>query len=114
MVQWCVVGTFTVTTRAQSSWLTRRARGGDFYLATSGDFDLATRGYFFMATDNFPWSVLNVSATEKYSFAEQVECSASVHLSFEHLDPYVESDHADDHVLLEIDNGTEETIRAAR
>jgi hypothetical protein len=36
-----LVGTFTVTTGARSSWSTRRTRGGDFYLATSGDFHLA-------------------------------------------------------------------------
>ena len=45
-----MVGTATITaqgTRSQST----RARGGDFYLATSGDLDLATSGDFFMATD---------------------------------------------------------------
>lgn len=53
---------------------------------------------------------LNVSVAEEYSFAEQVESSTSVHLPVEHLDPSVESDHADDRVLLWVDHGTEETI----
>ncbi|WP_168176498.1 hypothetical protein [Williamsia sp. 1135] len=46
-----VVGTFTVIAWAFSSGSTRRAQGGDFYLATSGDLDLATNGDFFMAMD---------------------------------------------------------------
>jgi len=42
-----VVGTFTVTTGACSSWSTRRTRGRGLYLATSGDLHLATSGDFF-------------------------------------------------------------------
>src|SRR5664279_4088731 len=34
-----------------SSWTTRRTRGGDFYLATTGDLYLAISGDFSMATD---------------------------------------------------------------
>lgn len=36
---------------------------------------------------HFPWSILNTSVAEEYSFAKQVESSTSVHLPFEHLDP---------------------------
>ena len=48
---WWLVGTATVTAQGRNSWPTRRARGGDFYLATSGDLDLATTEDFFTATD---------------------------------------------------------------
>src|SRR5665647_2369985 len=44
--------TATVTVQGSCSGSTRRARGGDFYLATSGDFLMATCGDFLMATDN--------------------------------------------------------------
>src|SRR6478609_4031349 len=40
--------------RAQSSGSTRRARGGDFYLATSGDLHLTISGDFAMAMDTSP------------------------------------------------------------
>src|ERR1700730_6676177 len=53
-VPWAVlwlVGTATVTAQGQNSWSTRRARGEDFYLATTGDLDLATTDDFSMATD---------------------------------------------------------------
>ena len=43
--------TATVTAQGSRSRTTRRARGGDFYLATSGDLNLATSGDFYMATD---------------------------------------------------------------
>ena len=43
--------TATVTVQGSCSGSTRRARGGDFYLATSGDFLMATCGDFLMATD---------------------------------------------------------------
>jgi hypothetical protein len=36
---------------------------------------------------NFPCSILNVSVTEEYSFAERVKSGASAHLPFAHLDP---------------------------
>jgi hypothetical protein len=44
--------TATVTAQGSHSGSTRRARGGDFYLATSGDLYLATSGDFLMATDS--------------------------------------------------------------
>lgn len=40
-----------------------------------------------MVLAHFSRSGLNVSATEKYSFAEQVETSSFIHLPSEHLDP---------------------------
>jgi hypothetical protein len=43
--------TATVTAQGSRSETTRRARGGDFYLATSGDLNLATSEDFSMATD---------------------------------------------------------------
>jgi len=54
------VGTITVTAQGQSSGSTRRARGGDFHLATTGDLYLATSGDFSMAIRMAPgwcWSV---------------------------------------------------------
>jgi hypothetical protein len=44
----------TVTAQAHSSWLTRRTKGEDFYLAKNGDLKLATTGDFSMATDIVP------------------------------------------------------------
>ena len=55
--------TATVTVQGSCSGSTRRARGGDFYLATSGDFLMATCGDFLMATDKMKVS-LNPLATQ--------------------------------------------------
>lgn len=53
--------TTTVTVQGSDSGSRRRARGGDFYLATSGDFLMVTCGGFLMARDNrrSPWTSIH-------------------------------------------------------
>ena len=58
------LGTATVTAQGSRSDSTRRARGGDFYLATSGDLYLATSGDFVMATDTLDDGGLRVDARD--------------------------------------------------